>query len=232
MSFTFQQMRQLHTLLPTILACFIAAYVLLAAATYVCQHGHLQSPRAGQGQQMLHGAGGTTPAQREHLEQQQQQSSTPCTTHFKEYVSSSVEDGWVSQISKLRETHLLCELVRSEMQLYHKFWLPPADPFSSGAEEDNCTSHHVYERVCGTQRKETLTIPIEPLVALLRHPNVFCVSSDETPDLLRKDWLILPPLNFAGDARTKVLIDLGASLFASGVGGASQKWFWEEFSGR
>ena len=159
-----------------------------------------------------------------------------CKMNFRRYISSVLEKGWVSSIGVIKQTDMLCRRVREEMPIYKKSWLPPTNPFELD-RNNNCTSYHIFDRTCtnqnGMHTNEALAIPIEPLVALLRHPSVFCISED-VADVLRKDWLILPPPNFAGPENVwrRVLVDLGASLYSSGAGGASQKWFWEEYANR
>jgi hypothetical protein len=98
---------------------------------------------------------------------------------------------------------------------------------------------------------ETVTTYIEPLVGLTRHPSAICFD-DSYDALLDRGYLILGATSAACEGaaarmtpphplpasralfrteRTRLLLfDLGASLYSSGPGGDSQKWFNDAFN--
>jgi hypothetical protein len=79
---------------------------------------------------------------------------------------------------------------------------------------------------------------IEPLAFLLRHPLSFCNERKEWRPVTRsKDWLVLAEKQMlhshnSTDIQKKILIDAGASYYDSGFGGASTKWFVDEYRSR
>lgn len=66
---------------------------------------------------------------------------------------------------------------------------------------------------------------IEPLVSFLRQPDFYCLTNETVVD---KSWIVLPNSAIRQAGRV-FFFDVGASLFNSGYGGASQEWFYYEF---
>jgi hypothetical protein len=73
--------------------------------------------------------------------------------------------------------------------------------------------------------------PIEPLVSFLRHPMFICLDNT-LKYRVNKDYMlplmlseIYPIVERTPRYAQKFLFDLGASLYSTGKGGASQEWF-------
>jgi hypothetical protein len=154
---------------------------------------------------------------------------------FVTYVSSPLEASWKGNIAnlKLDWDNRGCPRIRSEMTQYNA-WLAAAisQNATTVSENDPVISYHVYEDLCSHDGRK-FHVPIEPLMGMLRHPRAICLSPD-FGDVIRKDWLILPHESYfprSRDGRT-IMFDLGASLYKSGSGGASQDWFVNEYAAR
>jgi hypothetical protein len=102
------------------------------------------------------------------------------------------------------------------------------------AETKQALSFHAVLDGCTGETRSL--IPIEPLVGFLRHPEAHChlmrfPRSSPWPFVASKAYLLptwqteVWPL---GRAST-FLFDLGASLYNKGLGGASTKWFVDEY---
>ena len=95
-------------------------------------------------------------------------------------------------------------------------------PLSVSTDESHpVLSLHAYTDPCNGR---VSMIPIEPLVGALRHPYHDCLkrsSMSASKNYLLPAWR---PEVLPSPART-FFFDLGASLWASGSGGASQSWF-------
>lgn len=70
-------------------------------------------------------------------------------------------------------------------------------------------------------------VPIEPLIGFLRHPRYLCIGG--SPQWIYDKSYMLPLVQSElwprGPRRRALFFDLGASLYTSGAGGASQSWF-------
>lgn len=84
-----------------------------------------------------------------------------------------------------------------------------------------------------TTHKRSVVVPIEPLAGLLRHPR-----GCEVEYMPRKDYMVLDgwAIHNVGILNTNQRIfrknfyfDIGASLWESGSGGASQSWFYKSY---
>lgn len=184
-------------------------------------------------------------------------SSAACTR--KEYVPSSWEEHWSKHVEDIADfgglpgSYLPEALIGWECACTHmrasdakvNSWLttwearewegPNAgrvpwawDVFSYHRIIDTCSpgSDGSGSRVAGY-------VPIEPLVGALRHPKHHCfrkATGDSPGDknymLASSKGEVVPPLH---DARKAFFFDLGASLYAEGMGGASQEWFVETY---
>lgn len=119
-------------------------------------------------------------------------------------------------------------------------WLATVRARRDSAQRGNWSrdvfSHHAYRDTC--TGRALAEVPIEPLYALLRHPRFYCLENRNVRGAYRdsKDYMLTmwhaeaaPAL--APPARA-YLFDLGASLYTSGLGGASQKWFVQAYEAR
>jgi hypothetical protein len=155
---------------------------------------------------------------------------------FVKYVPSSLETWWnqsIAQVSKDWDG-VGCPKVRSDSDKY-KAWFTAAVSTEAIAVPDDepAISYHAYRDLC-SKEQALVKVPIEPIMGLLRHPNAVCVSSEEK-EIVRKDWLILPSAGhlYAHQRPASVILyDIGASLYKTGFGGASQEWFVQEFAAR
>lgn len=86
-------------------------------------------------------------------------------------------------------------------------------------------------------QKNEFTCEVEPLVSTLRHPLLF-TSPVNDPWIMNKSWLRLPSPEqlVRNHARQTIYVDLGAGMYGSNapgsIGGASLKWFSQEFERR
>lgn len=102
------------------------------------------------------------------------------------------------------------------------------------AEQWDKSIFSYHEMVDGCTGDVTMRIPIEPLVGALRHPAYPCFRRNRDA-LLDKNWIFTTyDFEFAphGFGFRKYLFDLGASLYDSGAGGASQHWFIDTYKAR
>mmetsp|Transcript_129834 Transcript_129834/g.375890 ORF Transcript_129834/g.375890 Transcript_129834/m.375890 type:complete len:397 (-) Transcript_129834:55-1245(-) len=80
---------------------------------------------------------------------------------------------------------------------------------------------------CRGQAPRVVEEFVEPLAAVLRHPHFPCYTRD-MPTIESKDYLLFGKREDTPLGR-RFLFDLGASQYASGAGGASQRWFVESY---
>lgn len=89
--------------------------------------------------------------------------------------------------------------------------------------------------------KELAKLPIEPLVSFLRHPKHLCIDNQHEGGQfwVNKDYMyplmlseVYPVVERTPRYAQKYFFDLGASLYSSGFGGASQEWFVETYRAR
>jgi hypothetical protein len=111
-----------------------------------------------------------------------------------------------------------------------------APPVPSAEAERALSFHAVLDACTGETRS---LIPIEPLVGFLRHPEAHChlvrfPRASPWPRLSSKAYL-LPAWHtevWPHGRASAFLFDLGASLYNKGSGGASTKWFVDEYRAR
>ena len=179
-----------------------------------------------------------------------------CRTVVK-YEPSPWETYWSDNIDTLRAydkywasgcEQLLKESVKVETWL--KYWTERSKILQSGGPDvgkklkglswdDDVFSRFIYSDSCTGVK--LATIPIEPLVGFLRHPLALCSGKIGTaeytsdPFRLSKDYLIVPHIDelpvtdYPRNGRASFFFDLGASIYSSGAGGASQSWFTEMY---
>lgn len=111
-----------------------------------------------------------------------------------------------------------------------------------GAAEMQLFSYLVYTYRCGRHTLHS-RVPIEPLLGSLRHPLVFCGEPRRKGQYFySKEYMLLasaytaphsvPQPQQRGAPQRAYIFDLGASLYTSGAGGASQKWFVDTLTDR
>jgi hypothetical protein len=106
-------------------------------------------------------------------------------------------------------------------------------PLPSAEAERALSFHAVLDACTGETRA---LIPIEPLVGFLRHPEAHCnlvqfPRASPFPLVQSKSYLI-PAWHteaWPHDKTPALFFDLGASLYNKGSGGASTKWFVDEY---
>ena len=83
-----------------------------------------------------------------------------------------------------------------------------------------------YFRSCEGEEKR---VPIEPVGGILRHPR----GCEDRKYLGNKNsWMVVDWHAHAIPPARNLMFDVGASLWRSGGGGASQNWMWEEYAKR
>lgn len=106
------------------------------------------------------------------------------------------------------------------------------NPISGAWQNDGILSYFETRENCGGDSLTMLT-PIEPLIGFLRHPAAHCLNTKHSStSVLDKNYMfmsnreqIAPRLMRNNSVSRNYLFDLGASLYTSGYGGASQQWF-------
>lgn len=160
----------------------------------------------------------------------------PCRLRFVSYTPSDVETEWLRNVSEWQYDY--CN--KSILYLADaKQWLKDIQSaMATNAYHDFSSrrffSWFTYHGVCdGVELKKESWI--EPLFGALRHPFSLCGGfPNHNEYILSRDYLLVqssesPPFL---PQRRKLLFDLGASLYSSGSGGASQKWLIETYAKR
>jgi hypothetical protein len=150
-----------------------------------------------------------------------------CSWEFVRYMPSPLEERWVSNAAAWGERP--CPHMEKEWALFAS-WVPQVQAYEkASANELPAMSRDVFSvfeyRESCTGR--TVEIPIEPFAGIGRHPET-CRDSSY---VLSKEYLLtqrrtLPP------HRRALFFDLGASLWNSGGGGASQSWLYDVYRRR
>lgn len=116
--------------------------------------------------------------------------------------------------------------------------LASSEPPTPSEDAAQVTSSHALVDACTGH--ELALVPIEPLVGFLRHPKAHCLHHGSPwPYVLSKDYLLPSWRTEAwprgGPTRSQTsafFFDLGASLYDKGAGGASTKWFVDQYMAR
>lgn len=149
-----------------------------------------------------------------------------CRRIFMMYNSSKLEERWVKHLSEWGPRP--CEQTRKEMDEVMT-WIDTTSRQDAKKIADltgKIFSWFTYRLECDGEEPRIIEESIEPLASVLRDPRGVC---DGFPPedigslkflILGKPWVPKQKI---------VLIDFGASLWASGGGRASQNWFWEEY---
>jgi len=142
-----------------------------------------------------------------------------CSTVF-EYFSSDFEELWIQNGDIWQEETSFCEVVRTQKD-FIDIWIAQ---IGGTKFDDQIFSRFEYTETCGTEVKKW-TSYIEPLAAGLRDPRGFCFDKSK---LLSREWIQIEQNNLSG--RKIAYFDVGASKWESGLGGASQKWFYDAYN--
>lgn len=151
--------------------------------------------------------------------------------HFHNYVPSMLEDKWRKQSLRCgRDTKTFCKCSQADNSDFVE-WLR----FSKGEHKHpHLPDAHqspilkfVFQRVCRGQQEVVVTA-IEPLADGLRYPGSLCGTS--LKNLVNKSYMILAANHSSMAYQDMVYMDLGASLYKSGLGGASQEWFIDSYA--
>jgi hypothetical protein len=135
-----------------------------------------------------------------------------CVWRFVNYSPSAYEKRWIDNIAELQ--HKVCEESNKELTEIEA-WMGHLTPtiFSHFVFENNCTGERIVDY-------------IEPLAGLTRSPR-YCLLGDAY--VVEKEYLhVSQNLSRKSFARS-FYFDLGASMYNSGGGGASQSWFVETY---
>ena len=150
--------------------------------------------------------------------------SKPCGWQFVEYIPSFYELYWTENIERLQsEVCVLSNLQTGEIQ---EWMTTLANQSSLQAFNPHIFSQFTFQNEC---TGELTTDFIEPLAGLLRSP-LYCLWGNDY--LVSKEYLLVSWNVSKKTSSRAFYFDLGASLFNSGAGGASQAWFDEVYSAR
>ena len=153
-----------------------------------------------------------------------------CRWNFVKYTPSAYEKYWTDNIATLQDN--VCEESNKQLAEVNE-WIKQSS--SNDAPHDFPTSifsQFTFQNEC---TGEVSTDYIEPLAGLTRSP-MFCLTNK---DLVNKNYLVVswnvskklssPTGHYVPKA---YYFDMGASLYDSGAGGASQSWFVETYESR
>jgi hypothetical protein len=137
---------------------------------------------------------------------------THCKWTFGSYTPSAWEALWTAHVNEWQDR--VCEHTDA---LFADAWV---------AREDGVFSHMAFVNSC---TGETLVDSIEPLAGLTRHP-YYCLKGGDY--LVDKSYIQVPttvPRKLTAPTSRLLYFDLGASLYDTGGGGASQEWIVDEY---
>lgn len=151
---------------------------------------------------------------------------------FQNYIPSVLEETWEEQSGRCAvDSTAFCACSHASSSEYAE-WLRLSGEgdthyHQTRDEQSPVLSKFVYQRVC-RGRKEIFVTAIEPLADGLRYPGSHCNTSYN--NILNKSYMILAANQSANVYHDMIYMDLGASLYKSGSGGASQEWFIESYA--
>lgn len=150
-----------------------------------------------------------------------------CRWLFVKYTPSPYEKYWTENIQFFQDN--VCEF-SNQKQKEVAVWIEQAS--SPLPLPEHVFSHFTFQNEC---TGEVSVDYIEPLAGLTRSP-LFCLHGQNhvvDKDYLVVSWNMSKKLEPVGGYTPKAYyFDLGASLYDSGAGGASQKWFVETYEAR
>lgn len=175
-----------------------------------------------------------------------QSSNSTCKVN-RRYHQSDLEKKWYKIIDSIADNTKQwkrgCDVIRedadkiNQLMAYHDKWnIDTSIKWDLQWMNDSILSYFEVEEDCGNGAVVEY-VPMEPLIGFLRHPKTICL--DPSTDIVDKGYMFLlnSLLVFPSAKRNHLttkyyLFDLGASLYAEGFGGASQKWFVDEYRSR
>lgn len=177
-------------------------------------------------------------------------------TMKRHYVSSTLESYWKDNIDSLTsqdpsaEWTVGCKKVLEYEKNVHEwmqYWKLREKWISHPHLRENAIKSNEFDKetfsyfeiveTCDGKITANTLVPIEPLMGFLRHP--FCICFNNGNFEVNKDYMVplfkheIYPLEERSERIVqKYLFDLGASLYDTGAGGASQQWFVETYTNR
>ncbi len=162
------------------------------------------------------------------------------------YHQSDLEKKWYKIIDSVADNTKQwkrgCDVIRedtdkiNQLMAYHDKWNnDTAVKWDLQWMNDSILSYYEIEEDCGNGAVVEY-VPIEPLIGFLRHPKTICLDSTNVVDkgymFLLNSLLVVPSTKKNHLTAKYYLFDLGASTYTQGLGGASQKWFVDEYRSR
>jgi hypothetical protein len=168
---------------------------------------------------------GVGPASSSKVETSDAGGSKICTWQFVKYTSSALESKWVKNAAEWG--FKVCPYQVQDQALFDT-WVPQVIAYEQAPSDQlpkmsDLFSRITYRDVCSGKEVD---VPIEPFAGTGRHPN-FC---SQNKDGVNKDYMLVE--RTLPQYRKAFFLDLGASLWSSGSGGASQSWFYEMYKKR
>ena len=180
------------------------------------------------------------PREHRYNEQARRHGSQRTCMLTKNYVSSDWEREWRRSVDAIADNEWTraCKLFTKNLDGYREWMgmyatrnigeLSPADVHSSSAQLETASAIPFFKYTSSCHGRID-RIPIEPLIGALRHPDFPCLPGCRKHCKYSKDYLLIA---HAAEVRPRLgkgnrafFFDLGASVYNSGGGGASQKWF-------
>ena len=144
-----------------------------------------------------------------------------CQWEFVNYTPSPYERYWTENIATLQSD--ICAESNKHIDQINQ-WIQYAG--GSSALQTDVFSYFQFQNSCSG---EIITDFVEPLAGLTRSP-LFCLKGEEF--IVSKDYLVVSWNLSKKHFPRSYYFDLGASLYNSGAGGPSQKWFVETYEKR
>ena len=154
-----------------------------------------------------------------------------------EYVASPWERTWTENIALLKSDERGwsrgCGQIQEDIKYLTLFQeltnIELAETFIRRRNDELLAQVFSYHQIYDSCTKKAQFMYIEPLVSFLRHPAAICIQNG-TGILFDKSYIILPSSESIIRKEGKnYLFDVGASVYDSGLGGDSQKWFVENY---
>jgi hypothetical protein len=149
---------------------------------------------------------------------------------FIDYNPSSYEKHWTDNIANFVHKQefkkdIICEETRKQSAEADKWIQHTSSPH--GTADSSIFSYFRFRNNC---TGEIIVDYIEPLVGLTRSPYL-CIHGDS--HVVEKNYLLVSEnISKHVSGHKAYLFDLGASLYNSGAGGASQQWFVETYEAK
>eukprot|EP01084_Bolivina_argentea_P101805 182455_1 len=170
-----------------------------------------------------------------------------CYRKFKRYTSSPLEMKWIKNINEWQKKDNFCDIV-GKQKIFIDEYLNKLQttlmneyfnyPFINNQSNNTEIKEYIdifssfeYDVTCDEPNRQftyTYISWIEPLFAALRHPEALCTPHKRAEyQLVSKGYIVLDyiPLNVLNSYDNLYYLDIGASTYNTGAGGASQEWF-------